>query len=239
MAGEVSSRNSTVTNKPKSLTYTVAFSSVSPDPFAVMTVGCRLDPRAVSNSAEFKSSLLNMCIHDKVSFHKFDCEKTWCCLAHIPCFTASPSLLLFRLLLETMLEFLVRKNFALNCPQRRTFFFQGFDGTFSDWCSPLSQVGPRGSSAFLLDRSDRVFEQRIYFLRHPDFFDVSSHGYVVLVQSFPNYLQSFVWLLALFWMQKKNISRQNCSLLWFCTLDTREDANSYPMDPCRSLRDTF
>ena len=58
----VSSRNSTVTNKSKPLTYTVASSFVCTSPLAVITAVGVLDTRTISSSAEFGSFLLSMCI---------------------------------------------------------------------------------------------------------------------------------------------------------------------------------
>ena len=58
----VSSRSFTVTNKSKSLTCTVASSFVCASPLAVTTVVGFLEALTVSNSAEFRSFLLNMCV---------------------------------------------------------------------------------------------------------------------------------------------------------------------------------
>ena len=58
----VSSRTFIVKNMSNSLTYTVASSCVCTSPFAVFTVVGLLDVVTVSNSAEFKSFLLIMCI---------------------------------------------------------------------------------------------------------------------------------------------------------------------------------
>ena len=117
------------------LTYTVVFSFVSTDPSAVMTVVCRLDTRTVSKSAKFKSSLLDTCIDALESTTRSlssslivdgqikktpiqrKRENTWPCFAHIPCFTASPSLVFFFFkiyFLKTMIEFLERRNFVLH-----------------------------------------------------------------------------------------------------------------------------
>ena len=86
----VSSRSCTVTNKSKSLTYTVASSFVSTDPFAVMTVVGRIGRR----SAAFKDSA--------ESAHLF-CQ--------MPGFSAIPSLLCLSLL-DSDPRILERRNCA-------------------------------------------------------------------------------------------------------------------------------
>ena len=58
----VSSRTFIVKNFPNSLRYTVASSGVCTSPMAVLTVDGLLEVVTVSNSAEFKSFLLIMCI---------------------------------------------------------------------------------------------------------------------------------------------------------------------------------
>ena len=58
----VSSRSITVTNKSKSLTYTVASSFVSTSPLAVTTVVGLLEALTASNSTESRSFLLTVCM---------------------------------------------------------------------------------------------------------------------------------------------------------------------------------
>ena len=60
-------RKSELSNKSKSLTYTVASSSVRTSPLAVRTVVGFLDTRTVSSSAKFTSFLLSMCIETSES----------------------------------------------------------------------------------------------------------------------------------------------------------------------------
>ena len=66
----VSSRSFTVTNKSISLTFTVASSIVCTSPLVVATVVGLLETITVSNSAEFRSFLFNMCIDDPESTTK-------------------------------------------------------------------------------------------------------------------------------------------------------------------------
>ena len=58
----VSSRSITATNKSNSLTYTVASPFVGTSPVAVTTVVGFSETFTASNSAEFRSFLLNMCM---------------------------------------------------------------------------------------------------------------------------------------------------------------------------------
>ena len=69
--GGESSRTCAVTNKSKSLTYTVAASFVCTLPVAVTTVLGFLDTRTVSSCAAFRSFLLGMCMGIPVSTTHF------------------------------------------------------------------------------------------------------------------------------------------------------------------------